>query len=206
MVAAGASVPSAVAQTKPVASTAPAASAPAAPEAQGVAYFVNPKDGSLVFVFDPTHPQPKAVRFGGRTVPVRCGAATFTAPPTAARPAGSASAAPSSGPAPSASAAISPNRRGYGQGKYALDLDNVKAGWISDLTGGNAVADVVTEKIGGDFLARKSVGTIPTQELSVQCGSTAVSKGLYDWVDSGFRPDKKPQAAAPPPAASAPKK
>jgi len=81
--------------------------------------------------------------------------------------------------------AISVNARGYGQGKYALDLDNVKCGWVSEVDGGHAVADVVTEKLGGDWLAKKHIGNVKYEEISFKCG-TGMSKALYEWIDTGF--------------------
>lgn len=80
---------------------------------------------------------------------------------------------------------ISVNQRGYGQGKYALDLDNVKCGWISEVDGGHAVADVVTEKLGGDWLAKKHIGNVKYEEISFKCG-TGMSEALYKWIDTGF--------------------
>jgi hypothetical protein len=81
--------------------------------------------------------------------------------------------------------AISVNKRAFGQGKYALDLDNVKCGWVSDVDGGHAVADVVTEKLGGDWLAKKHIGNVKYEEISFKCG-TGMSKALYEWIDTGF--------------------
>jgi hypothetical protein len=81
--------------------------------------------------------------------------------------------------------AISVNKRAFGQGKYALDLDNVKCGWVSEVDGGHAVADVVTEKLGGDWLAKKHIGNVKYEEISFKCG-TGMSKALYEWIDTGF--------------------
>lgn len=39
-------------------------------------------------------------------------------------------------------------KTGLRAGKYGLELDNVRAGWISEVDGGHAVADVVTERTG----------------------------------------------------------
>lgn len=80
---------------------------------------------------------------------------------------------------------ISVNKRAFGQGKYGLELDNVKAGWVSEVDGGHAVADVVTEKLGGDHLAKKHIGNVKYEEISFKCG-TGMSKALYEWIDTGF--------------------
>jgi hypothetical protein len=39
-------------------------------------------------------------------------------------------------------------KTGIRAGKYGLELDNVRAGWVSEVDGGHAVADVVTERTG----------------------------------------------------------
>lgn len=81
--------------------------------------------------------------------------------------------------------AISVNKRAYGMGKYGLELDNVKAGWVSEVDGGHAVADVVTEKLGSDFLQKKHIGNLKYEEISFKCG-TGMSKALYQWIETGF--------------------
>jgi phage tail-like protein len=81
--------------------------------------------------------------------------------------------------------ALSVNKRAYGMGKYGLELDNVKAGWISEVSGGDPVADVVVEKIGGDPLQKKHIGNLKYEEISFKCG-TGMSKALYEWIETGF--------------------
>jgi hypothetical protein len=81
--------------------------------------------------------------------------------------------------------AISTNARAYGSGKYAIELDNVHCGWVGELDGGHAVADVVTEKLGGDWLQKKHIGNVKYEEVTFKCG-TGMSKALYDWIDTGF--------------------
>jgi len=80
---------------------------------------------------------------------------------------------------------ISTNKRAYGMGKYGLELDNVKAGWISEVSGGDATADVVVEKIGADALQKKHIGNLKYEEISFKCG-TGMSKALYQWIETGF--------------------
>lgn len=82
--------------------------------------------------------------------------------------------------------AISSNNRAYGAGKYSISLDGTgNCGWISSVEGGNAVADVITEKIGGDWLQKKHLGNVKYEEISFQCG-TGMSEALYKWIDTGF--------------------
>jgi phage tail-like protein len=80
---------------------------------------------------------------------------------------------------------ISANQRAYGSGKYGIELDNVKAGWVSEVDGGHAVADVVVEKVGGDWLQKKHIGNVKYEEVSFKCG-TGMSKALYEWINTGF--------------------
>src|SRR5579872_1464322 len=80
---------------------------------------------------------------------------------------------------------ISKDARGYSSGKYAIDLGGGFAGWISSVEGGNAVADVITEKMGVDVHHRKHLGNVKYEEISFQCG-TGMSNGLYDWIQTGF--------------------
>ena len=81
--------------------------------------------------------------------------------------------------------AISSNNRGYGVGKYGIEFKSVLAGWVKEIDGGHATADVVTEKVGSDHLARKHLGPLKYEEISLKCGA-AMSNGLYEWIKTGF--------------------
>jgi len=80
---------------------------------------------------------------------------------------------------------ITKNARATGAGKYALELDNNSSGWVNDVEGGHATADVVTEKIGGDWLQRKHISNIKYEDVSFTCG-TGMSNKLYQWINTGF--------------------
>jgi len=80
---------------------------------------------------------------------------------------------------------ISKNNRGFGVGKYGIELKSVLAGWVKEIDGGHATADVVSEKIGSDHLARKHLGPLKYEEISLKCGA-AMSNGLYEWIKTGF--------------------
>lgn len=80
---------------------------------------------------------------------------------------------------------ISKNGRGYGPGKYAIELQHTMAGWVKDIDGGHATAEVVTEKMGSDHLARKHLGPLKYEEISFKCG-TGMSTELYKWIETGF--------------------
>lgn len=66
-------------------------------------------------------------------------------------------------------------------GGYALELDGVIVGWVESVEGGHPVADVVTEKLGGDHLLRKHIGNVKYEEITLKVGAGA-SKAFYEWV------------------------
>ncbi len=68
-------------------------------------------------------------------------------------------------------------------GGYVLELDGITAGWLFSVEGGHAVADVVTEKMGGDYLQKKHIGNVKYEDISLQC-STGMSKALYEWIQA----------------------
>lgn len=80
---------------------------------------------------------------------------------------------------------ITANKRGYTGGKYAVEIDQVPAGWCYSAEGGNATADVIAEKIGTDHLQRKHLGPLKFEEISISCGA-GMSKSIYDWIKTGF--------------------
>lgn len=94
---------------------------------------------------------------------------------TDARPAGAAAATGTA-----AEAAVVAGRPG-GAAKYALELDGSFAGWLQSFEGGYAVGDVVTEKIGPDHYAKKHIGAVKYEDITVTCG-TGMSKAFYEWI------------------------
>jgi len=81
--------------------------------------------------------------------------------------------------------AISKNNRGYGVGRYGIELQHTMAGWVSSVEGGEATADVVTQKIGSDPLWKKSLGPLKYSEISFKCGA-GMSTQLMEWIKTGF--------------------
>lgn len=75
--------------------------------------------------------------------------------------------------------------RAYTTRFYGLELDGVSAGWVSNTEGGTAVGEVVTEKMGGDWLQKKHIGNVKYEEISFQAGTSA-SRGFYEWIKSSF--------------------
>lgn len=87
--------------------------------------------------------------------------------------------------------------RAYGQGRYALELDNVKCGWISEVDGGHAVGDVVTETIGGAPLVRcattrtyqlQAEGCPAAPTLATDAGATAIAGALCAALSTAASP------------------
>jgi phage tail-like protein len=81
--------------------------------------------------------------------------------------------------------AAGPDARGYPTEKYALEIDGVLMGWVDSVSGGNAVADVVTEKPGSDSVQRKHIGNVKYEEITVTVGAD-MSKQFYQWIQNSF--------------------
>jgi len=81
--------------------------------------------------------------------------------------------------------AITSNDRAYGISKYGIELQHTFAGFVKELSGGDATADVVSEKLGSDHLTKKHLGNVKYEEITFKCG-TGMSQELYRWIDTGF--------------------
>lgn len=77
--------------------------------------------------------------------------------------------------------ATAAEQRSYAAGQYALELDGVFAGWLYAAEGGHAVADVVTETLGGDWLQKKHIAAVKYEEITIEVGAN-MSRELYDWI------------------------
>jgi len=75
--------------------------------------------------------------------------------------------------------------RAFGAGKYGIELDGIMAGWLHSGEGGHATSDVVVEKLGPDHIARKHIGGVKYEDITVTCG-TGMSKGFYNWIKDSF--------------------
>ena len=75
--------------------------------------------------------------------------------------------------------------RPYTEGRYALELDNQNAGWIHSAEGGGATSDVVSEKIGPDFIQHKHIAGLKYEDITLEFG-TGMSKGLLGWIRDSF--------------------
>lgn len=99
---------------------------------------------------------------------------------------GSAAAADESGKEDNAtadkeSATMATDKRSYVAGSFALEIQGVTAGFVKSVEGGDASADVVTEKLGTDFIARKHLAGVKYQDIALSFG-TGMSSTVYDWI------------------------
>jgi len=81
--------------------------------------------------------------------------------------------------------AITRNDRAFGVSKYGIELQHTIAGFVKEVSGGDAVADVVAEKLGSDHLTKKHLGPVKYEEINFKCG-TGMSSQLYEWIKTGF--------------------
>jgi len=81
--------------------------------------------------------------------------------------------------------AITRNDRAFGVSKYGIELQHTLAGFVTNVEGGNATADVVEEKGGADHLTKKHLGPLKYEDVSFSCG-TGMSAQLYEWIKTGF--------------------
>ncbi len=85
--------------------------------------------------------------------------------------------------------AITQDSRAFIGGKFAVELDGgTPAGWVFKAEGGYAKAEVILEKVGNDHIAKKHVGGVSYEEITVSCGS-GMSRGIYDWIKKSFDHD-----------------
>ena len=63
-----------------------------------------------------------------------------------------------------------------------LELQGVPAGQLKSVEGGDASADVVTEKMGSDSITRKHIAGVKYEDITVSLGM-GMSGSVYDWID-----------------------
>jgi hypothetical protein len=72
--------------------------------------------------------------------------------------------------------------RVFAPGHFDLELEGVSAGPLSNLQGGEAVAEVIEEKAGADHFTHKHVGNVHYNDIVLTFGG-GMSKGFYDWIE-----------------------
>jgi phage tail-like protein len=65
--------------------------------------------------------------------------------------------------------------------RFSLSIDGKNVGYISSSSGGNAYAEVVTQKISVDPVAKKSIANLKYEDITLAFG-TGMSKALYEWI------------------------
>ncbi len=77
------------------------------------------------------------------------------------------------------------DKRSFVAGNFTLELDGVSAGFLKDADGGHAYSDVVVEKLGPDHIARKHIGGVKYEDITVNAG-LGMSKAFYDWIAASW--------------------
>ena len=75
--------------------------------------------------------------------------------------------------------------RTYASTRYALQLDDVPAGFLLSVEGGNATAEVITENQGPDFIVRKHLGPVIYEDIVIRCG-LAMGQPFLDWANAAW--------------------
>lgn len=78
-----------------------------------------------------------------------------------------------------------PGGRTYTGGRFALELDGVKAGPLFRGGGGSADGVVVEEDPGPDGIVHKHIGGVKYEDFAVSCG-VGMSKNFYEWMKASF--------------------
>jgi len=77
------------------------------------------------------------------------------------------------------------NGRAYSAGHYSIELDHTHAGWVKSVEGGDAVGEVVSEKMGADKLIRKHLATLKYNEISFKFGS-GMGQKVWEWIKNSW--------------------
>jgi phage tail-like protein len=78
-----------------------------------------------------------------------------------------------------------PDNRSFVSGSFALELGGATIGFARAFRGGGAVAEVVTEKVGDDRIARKHIGPPRYEDIELQVGF-GMKNELYDWIAASW--------------------
>lgn len=80
-----------------------------------------------------------------------------------------------------AGGAVTGGSRTYVAGKYMLEIDGVKCGFVNSFSGGNVSAEVIQEPVGPDHIVRKHIGQPKYEDITLQIGMN-MSNPVYDWI------------------------
>ena len=80
--------------------------------------------------------------------------------------------------------------RGYTTGRFALEIDNVNAGWIYSAEGGNRVSEVVIEKLPQEHHSRKHIVGLKYEDITITCG-IGMTKHFWHKLKASFQDSYK---------------
>jgi phage tail-like protein len=76
--------------------------------------------------------------------------------------------------------------RSYTSGRFLLDLDGVRCGFIESAEGGNVSAEVISERGGPDYFIKKHIGQPKHEDFSIRIG-LSMTKKVYDWIAASWK-------------------
>ncbi len=76
--------------------------------------------------------------------------------------------------------------RSYTSGRFLLDLDGVRCGFIESVEGGNVSAEVISESVGPDYFVKKHIGQPKYEDFSVRI-RLSMEKKVYDWIAASWK-------------------
>ena len=85
--------------------------------------------------------------------------------------------------------AITRNDRAFGVSKYGIELQHTMGGFVANVHGGDATAEVVTERLGSDHLTKKHLGPLKYEDITFKCGAGMSAQDLNDvarFVEAGL--------------------
>jgi phage tail-like protein len=74
----------------------------------------------------------------------------------------------------------------YTSGRFLLDLDGIRCGFIESLEGGHVSAEVIAESVGPDYFVKKHIGQLKHEDFSIRIG-LSMEKKAYDWIAASWK-------------------
>jgi len=159
--------------------TAPGSASAQVPTAEPVAV---PVRGAVIQTVAPTAAATPAAQLPSQ--PTAAPAAAEPAPVTAVTaPAPGVTTLPAA-PQPTASSSQAATAA-YTAGASVLTLDAVVVGPLRSVDGGGAVAEVITEAVGPGTIAKKHIGQVKYEDISIRTGLN--SKPVIDWIAATWK-------------------
>lgn len=75
--------------------------------------------------------------------------------------------------------------RAYASAHYALELDGMAGGWVRSFEGGTARGDVVVEPPGANPFAKKHLGGVRFEPITISFGA-GMNKPVFDWIKTSI--------------------